>query len=48
MVESICFNIFERFSAHRWAKSRHVLLIALWVSSCLFAPKTAFSEKIIH
>ncbi len=45
MVESICFNIFERFSAHRWAKSRHVLLIALWVSSCLFAPKTAFSEK---
>ncbi|WP_333788043.1 disaggregatase related repeat-containing protein, partial [Methanomethylovorans sp.] len=45
MVESICFNIFERFSAHRWAKSRHVLLIALWVSSCLFATKTAFSKK---
>ncbi|OPY18867.1 MAG: Disaggregatase related repeat protein [Methanomethylovorans sp. PtaU1.Bin073] len=45
MVESICFKIFERFSAHRWAKSRHVLLIALWISSCFFSSKTAFSKK---
>ncbi|MCC7576680.1 MAG: DNRLRE domain-containing protein [Methanomethylovorans sp.] len=45
MVNNIRFNIFERFSAHRWSKSRHVLLIALWLSSSFFSLATTFSIK---
>ncbi|WP_321419082.1 disaggregatase related repeat-containing protein [uncultured Methanomethylovorans sp.] len=45
MVKSICNKVFERFSAHRWAKSRHVLLIALLVSSCFISLNTASSKK---
>ncbi len=46
MVKNICSKVFERFSAHRWAKSRHVLLVGLWVwSSCFFSSKTAFCKK---
>ncbi|WP_424417779.1 right-handed parallel beta-helix repeat-containing protein, partial [Methanomethylovorans sp.] len=44
MIENICFNIFERFSTHRWAKSRHTSLW-LWISSCFFSSNAAFSEK---
>jgi PKD repeat protein len=45
MVKRFCNKVLERFSAHRWAKSRHVLLIALLVSSCFISLKTAFSKK---
>ncbi|MCC7577095.1 MAG: DNRLRE domain-containing protein, partial [Methanomethylovorans sp.] len=43
---NLCFNIFERFSAHRWAKSRHVLLVALLsFSTATFSTKSNFLRK---
>ena len=45
MVKRFCNKVLERFSAHRWAKSRHVLLIALLVSSCFISSKTASFKK---
>ena len=44
-MANVCLNIFERFSAHRWAKSRHVLLVALWLSNLIFSKKATFSTK---
>ena len=46
MFKSKSIKICERFSAHRWAKSRHVLLIALTISSLfVFSPKASFAKN---
>ncbi|AGB48389.1 Disaggregatase related/Disaggregatase related repeat protein [Methanomethylovorans hollandica DSM 15978] len=44
-MDNICFKGFEKFSAHRWAKSRHVLLIALWLSNYVYSTAATFSTK---
>jgi len=46
MFKSRSIKICERFSAHRWAKSRHVLLIALTIGSLfVFSSRTSFTKS---
>ena len=46
MFKSKSIKICERFSAHRWAKSRHVLLITLIIGSLfVFSPKASFAKN---
>ncbi|WP_048831144.1 disaggregatase related repeat-containing protein [Methanomethylovorans hollandica] len=44
-MDNICFKIFKRFSAHRWAKSRYVFLLVLWLSSSFYSTSATFSAK---
>ncbi|AGB48659.1 PDK repeat-containing protein [Methanomethylovorans hollandica DSM 15978] len=44
-MDNISFKVFERFSTHRWAKSRHVFLIALWLSNYVYSTASTFSAK---
>ncbi len=45
MVNSSCNKVLKGFSAHRWAKSRHVLLIALLISNCFISSKLTSSKN---
>ena len=48
MFKSAHTKTYGRFGLHRWTKSRHVLLIILWISSCFVFLSRPTSSKKYH